>query len=212
MAKLNRLRSNVIATQNASWSNSLYPLVATLDEAGYEVQGATDEQVEEHLHCYGGAGRTPTMLDESPYESPIGRRRDQHESGSILIHAERWRQREEEGWTEDHDDEHAEGDLYEAAIAYLLAVGEPIDNPPPDVWPWDASWWKPTEDPVRQLVKAGALVAAEIDRRLRSIPPDEPSSEEPKSCPPHGPDVVQSGHVIVCGRCGKPLDSDESNG
>jgi hypothetical protein len=90
------------------------------------------------------------------------------------IRDERLRQIRSEGWTPEHDDEHAEGDLYEAAIAYLLAVGEPLDNPPPDVWPWDASWWKPTADPIRQLAKAGALVAAEIDRRLRSTPPPEP--------------------------------------
>lgn len=40
-------------------------------------------------------------------------------------------------------------------------------DPPPD-WPWDLKrHWKPTPgDPVRQLVKAGALIAAEIDRRL----------------------------------------------
>lgn len=35
-------------------------------------------------------------------------------------------------------------------------------------WPWDADAWKPTQDPIRQLVKAGALIAAEIDRRQRA--------------------------------------------
>lgn len=34
----------------------------------------------------------------------------------------------------------------------------------PDEWPWDPSWWKPSPDPVANLVKAGALIAAEIDR------------------------------------------------
>jgi hypothetical protein len=34
-------------------------------------------------------------------------------------------------------------------------------------------------------------------------------SDEPSACPPHGPDVVQHGHEIVCGRCGEPLISDE---
>lgn len=34
----------------------------------------------------------------------------------------------------------------------------------PDAWPWDPSWWKPSPDPIRNLVKAGALIAAEIDR------------------------------------------------
>lgn len=34
-------------------------------------------------------------------------------------------------------------------------------------WPWDEASWKPDNDPVRTLVKAGALIAAEIDRELR---------------------------------------------
>lgn len=37
----------------------------------------------------------------------------------------------------------------------------------PDEWPWDVSWWKPSADPERNLVKAGALIAAEIDRLHR---------------------------------------------
>jgi len=31
-------------------------------------------------------------------------------------------------------------------------------------WPWDMEWWKPEYDPIKNLVKAGALIAAEIDR------------------------------------------------
>ena len=37
-------------------------------------------------------------------------------------------------------------------------------------WPWDFKWWKPSDDPVKDLIKAGALIAAEIDR-LQSITP-----------------------------------------
>jgi len=34
--------------------------------------------------------------------------------------------------------------------------------------PFDEEWWKPSpDDPVWQLVKAGALIAAEIDRLRR---------------------------------------------
>ena len=33
------------------------------------------------------------------------------------------------------------------------------------IWPWNLIWWKPTpNDRIRELVKAGALIAAEIDR------------------------------------------------
>jgi len=34
-------------------------------------------------------------------------------------------------------------------------------------WPWEREAWKPSEDPIRNLVKAGALIAAEIDRLQR---------------------------------------------
>lgn len=59
---INRLRSNVIATQNASWSNALYPLVAILDAAGYELEDVDAASKAEHLHCYGGAGGYPGNL------------------------------------------------------------------------------------------------------------------------------------------------------
>lgn len=35
------------------------------------------------------------------------------------------------------------------------------------IWPWDPSWLKLSPDPIRNLVKAGALIAAEIDRLQR---------------------------------------------
>jgi hypothetical protein len=35
------------------------------------------------------------------------------------------------------------------------------------LWPWDPKWWKPTpEDRIRELEKAGALIAAAIDSLL----------------------------------------------
>jgi hypothetical protein len=35
-------------------------------------------------------------------------------------------------------------------------------------WPWDREWWKPTpNNRIRELAKAGALIAAEIDRLQR---------------------------------------------
>lgn len=37
----------------------------------------------------------------------------------------------------------------------------------PDGWPFGQDWWKPSNDPIRNLVKAGALIAAEIDRLHR---------------------------------------------
>ena len=39
----------------------------------------------------------------------------------------------------------------------------------PDEWPWNITWWKPSTDPVRNLTKAGALIAAEIERIQRAV-------------------------------------------
>ena len=41
----------------------------------------------------------------------------------------------------------------------------------PGIWPWDHEFWKPSEDQIRNLVKAGALIAAEIDRLIRANQP-----------------------------------------
>jgi hypothetical protein len=73
---------------------------------------------------------------------------------------ERQRQIEKEGWTPEHDDEHWEGDLARAAACYAVAgpnAALPLN------WPWEAHWWKPT-DRRSSLIKAGALIAAEIER------------------------------------------------
>jgi hypothetical protein len=79
--------------------------------------------------------------------------------------AERRRQVEVEGWTPEHDDEHAPGELSLAGAAYAVAtrwVSEDLIRPP-TYWPWDRKWWKP--GPARRmLVKAAALIIAEIER------------------------------------------------
>ena len=103
-------------------------------------------------------------------------------NGVQLIAAERERQIAIEGWTPDHDDEHDTGNLAASASAYLLMACEQVypeqrrsfeaqkvyyrDH----AWPLDEDFWKPA-DPIRNLVKAGALIAAEIDRLLRLSTP-----------------------------------------
>lgn len=89
-------------------------------------------------------------------------------NGIDLIKQERERQIEKEGWTAEHDDEHTNGELIGAAVWYALF------RHPQDYkrgygylfWPWQKVWQKPT-NPVRDLAKAGALIAAEIDRLQR---------------------------------------------
>jgi hypothetical protein len=93
-------------------------------------------------------------------------------TGAELIAAERLRQIVEEKWSARHDAEHRRGELSKAAVHYAnvastqAAFGITGNFLVPGNWPWDAKWWKPSKDPVRNLVKAGALIAAEIDRLL----------------------------------------------
>jgi hypothetical protein len=82
-------------------------------------------------------------------------------NGIERIAAERKRQIEVEGWTVGHDAEHRHGELAQAGAVY--ALGHFSER----YWPWDLQWWKPTPDNrIRELEKAGALIAAEIDRLL----------------------------------------------
>lgn len=90
-------------------------------------------------------------------------------TGVERIGMERVRHVDEEGYTPAHDAEHDDMALLRAADAYLCAVRHPLVHGPgyytPAVWPWGEASWKPS-DPVRNLVKAGSLIAAEIDRLL----------------------------------------------
>lgn len=113
-------------------------------------------------------------------------------SGAGRIAAERRRQVEAEGWTPEHDDGHEHGELAWAAVCY--AAPEPVRGPVwrpcncrsagecnhirgiktwGDPWPWSAEWDKrpqanePLPARIRALEKAGALIAAEIDRLQR---------------------------------------------
>lgn len=88
------------------------------------------------------------------------------ETGAEKIAAERQRQIEDEEWSLEHDDHHPDGQILHAAICYA-EESLPYDPEPRHFWPWERCWWKPSEDKVRNLVKAGALIAAEIDRLER---------------------------------------------
>lgn len=79
---------------------------------------------------------------------------------------------EREGYTVETDRVDNSGEeLAFAAISYALPHKTRhypfVLGQLPTFWPWDPRLWKPTpDDRIRELVKAGALIAAEIDRRL----------------------------------------------
>lgn len=93
--------------------------------------------------------------------------------GATLISGERDRQLVIHQFSAERDDAYVRDELARAAIYYA----HPEEAPFNDADEWYPSNWsqkyaqKATDDRVTQLVKAGALIAAEIDRllRLRSI-------------------------------------------
>jgi hypothetical protein len=101
-------------------------------------------------------------------------------TGVDMIAAERERQITAEGWTPDHDDGHRHFELAKAGATYALYGGfGPWEAPiPPLCWPWELEWWKPTRDRVADLAKAGALIAAEIDRLARVASREQQDTKE----------------------------------
>jgi len=95
--------------------------------------------------------------------------------------AERRRQIEAEGWTSWHDDQHHRGEMAMAAACYahpervfiarqLAGRGYETYTNYRDAWPWADEWWKP-KSRRHDLIRAAALILAEIERLDRIAPP-----------------------------------------
>ena len=90
-------------------------------------------------------------------------------SGTELIAHERFRQLLEEGYGFAHDAGYCNNELALAGAWYALPEamrnGYRINHM--SFWPWSGAAFKPSpDDRIRELTKAGALIAAEIDRLL----------------------------------------------
>lgn len=91
------------------------------------------------------------------------------------IAAERQRQITVEGWTAEHDDTHRSGEMADAAACYAMRPGArgTFTGSSPErliwqrLWPWSKDWWKP-KDRRRDLIRAAALIVAEIERLDRA--------------------------------------------
>jgi hypothetical protein len=84
------------------------------------------------------------------------------------VAAERRRQIDVEGWTPEHDDEHKGGEMACAAAAY--AVHSSVPKKSRALWGWTgwaANWFKP-KDTRHNLIRAAALLLAEIERLDRA--------------------------------------------
>lgn len=137
--------------------------------------------------CRDFTSKTPSACSVPRLEVAISALRPAEPSAIADVIAERERQISKEGWTAEHDDEHASRELAVVAVCYAQQyVGRAWlledfkdgltryqDDDLPDEWPaaWHEGWWKP-KDPRRDLVRAAALLIAEIDRLDRINPPD----------------------------------------
>jgi hypothetical protein len=164
-------------------ADSYYPLAPDVFEAAYEACpiGTEDDraawstrQWAEHVGawedkasqvCFGSWMAIHAMLLQ--FQAMTVRELAAGGTAAALdVLTERRRQVEAEGWTEDQDDAHEGGELAQAAICYADPAAH-CQLGIPHQWPWVAEWWKP-RDRRRNLVRAGALVIAEIERLDRA--------------------------------------------
>lgn len=135
-------------------------------------------------HCEGahGIAMTHAEIAAAVLDATLGL-----SQAELDIITERRRQIEVEGWTAEHDDHHAFGAMAKAAACYAWGASlsdghrkhyerqsQSISGYPDNriwfnldimntLWTWARCWWKPTTRR-QDLIKAGALIIAEIER------------------------------------------------
>lgn len=135
------------------------PVSSTIKTAARLILEQRDDELKQLMPCH------------DPFVAPA------MQSGVHLIAKERQRHIEGEFYTSEHDDQHSNGQLAGAGAVYALNAAGFLDasniqakrpgvTHTVNLWPFGPSCYKPT-NAVRNLVKAGALIAAEIDRLLR---------------------------------------------
>lgn len=92
-------------------------------------------------------------------------------NGVELIAIERKRQIEELGYDYTHDALYANNQLAIAGGTYAInpIINDAMidQNGKPYLWPWSEEYWRPSpENRIKELIKAGALIAAQIDYEI----------------------------------------------
>lgn len=150
--------------------------------------GLTDEQIQVWRDRIadpqpgGNPGMMPSIFVDQ-FLATIDRLHSEHQererelrgaalSGGVGAIAKERERQIEKGWTPEHDNSENAGDLTLAAVeyakvaAYQASGRRDVVHLAGEDWPW-ADAWNPSSDPIRNLEKAGALIAAEIDRFRR---------------------------------------------
>jgi hypothetical protein len=97
--------------------------------------------------------------------------------GHDSIKAERKGQMSEHGYYAENDNNWANGELSRAANCFLQAAEvqriepeltkEEVKSKVAGFWPWDEQTLKVNKSRTKNLIKAGAMIAAELDRLFR---------------------------------------------
>lgn len=110
--------------------------------------------------------------DDSPFEAAAEAgwlNPDDISKATIDVMNERDRQWNDEGFDPDHDNTHTDASLARAGACFALSAScfhaDTLKQLIQVAWPrsWSMSWWKP-KDRRRDLVRAAALIIAEIER------------------------------------------------
>lgn len=139
---------------------------------------------EEGGNCLGVADHDATPAGDS-VDAPVQQAEMLTDAARDVL-AERQRQISAEGWTPEHDDEHDSGSMAIAAACYAIADRKDVQVQTLNIrmlWRWTGwadLWFKP-KDRRHNLVRAGALIIAEVERidraALKGEQP-EPSGSE----------------------------------
>lgn len=133
----------------------------------------TADKLECDCETCGGTGKIDERLGGYSFSNPAAKCPDCDGDGVYYstpqatqawrdVVAERQRQVTAEGWSISRDDNYVHRQLMWAAVTYCFSAAN--DRKYAErFWPWDNDWFKPTDER-RDLVKAGALILAEIER------------------------------------------------
>lgn len=123
--------------------------------------------------------KTTDTDPKTPAAERTSRMIPQPESGIELIYNERVRHDTGELYDAASDAQHRKGELAYAGASYAILAASQSVMPgrdvvtiaPPTQWPWPGRKWKPGNSRIHNLVRAGALIAAEIDRLIAAGEP-----------------------------------------
>ncbi|EFG5708487.1 ead/Ea22-like family protein [Escherichia coli] len=133
-------------------------------ESGFDEDFQMEQQANAEFIAAASPATVLALLDElEAAEKRIAELEGGAFNPAILdVVAERQRQQSVEGWTPEHDNAYQNSELADAAACYAIHAHNQGFSTPAH-WPWSPDWWKQS-GARRDLVKAGALILAEIER------------------------------------------------